>query len=180
MKIYIALLRGINVSGRNIIKMDALKIMFSDLGFENIQTYIQSGNVIFTSNINKSKAEIAKIVSDKINEIFQLQIPTLIIESTELKQYLNQLPFSDYEEKNVYLTFLNQKIKNTDLSKIHERKSETERIKIDQEVIYLDCPNGYGNTKLSNAYFESQLKVLCTTRNLKTCKSLLKISESYK
>lgn len=62
MKTYIALLRGINVSGKNIIKMEALKNMFFDLGFEKVQTYIQSGNVIFTNNQNLSKTDLTELI----------------------------------------------------------------------------------------------------------------------
>lgn len=178
MKIFIALLRGINVSGKNIIKMDALKTMFLNLEFENVQTYIQSGNVIFSTNKNDSHLQLADFISKKIKESFELNVPVLVLEQNELKTILKQLPFTDFDEKNMYFTFLNQTSKITDYSKILEKKSATEKIQISDKVVYLDCTIGYGNTKLSNNFIEKQLNVLCTTRNLKTCKKLLELANT--
>lgn len=178
MKTYIALLRGINVSGKNIIKMTALKEMFANLNFENIQTYIQSGNVIFSTN--ESKDDLAKCISNQIKTTFELVVPVLVIEKDELNKIILQLPFSEFEEKDVYFTFLNEASKVTDISKISEKKSNTEQLLITENVIYLLCPEGYGNTKLSNNFLEKQLKVLCTTRNLKTSRKLLELASIKK
>jgi len=176
MKIFIALLRGINVSGKNIIKMSALKTMFLNLEFENVQTYIQSGNVIFTTDKNDSHLQLADFISDKIKESFELNIPVLILKKDELETILNHIPFTDFDEKNIYFTFLNHTSTITDYSKIFEKKSASEKIQISNKVVYLDCPTSYGNTKLSNNFLEKQLNVLCTTRNLKTCKKLLELA----
>lgn len=179
MKTYIALLRGINVSGKNIIKMEALKNMFFDLGFKKVKTYIQSGNVIFTNGQNLSKTVLSQLITSKIKITFELDIPVLLLENEELRTNIAQLPFSDYEEKNIYLTFLNEYIKNSNLDKILEKRSEGETIHITENVIYLECKNGYGNTKITNAFLEKQLKVLCTTRNLKTSRKLLELSTDF-
>lgn len=179
MKTYIALLRGINVSGKNIIKMEALKKMFFDLGFKKVKTYIQSGNVIFTNGQNLSKTVLSQLITSKIKVTFELDIPVLLLENEELRTNIAQLPFSDYEEKNIYLTFLNEYIKNSNLDKILEKRSEGETIHIIENVIYLECKNGYGNTKITNAFLEKQLKVLCTTRNLKTSRKLLELSTDF-
>lgn len=176
MKTYITLLRGINVSGKNIIKMDALKKVFIDLGLENVQTYIQSGNVIFNTNKKLSKSDLTELISNQIKLNFQLEIPVLLLENEDLDKIVKHLPFSMFDEKNIYLTFLNHKSIETDFTKIYEKKSKNEIIHINENVIYLNCPDGYGNTKISNNFLEKQLKVLCTTRNLKTTKKLLELS----
>lgn len=178
MKTYIALLRGINVSGKNIIKMSALKEMFLNLNFENVQTYIQSGNVIFSTNENNEN--LTKCISDQIKTTFDLVVPVLVFEKDELDKIISQLPFSEYEEKDIYFTFLNEESKTTDFSKISEKKSNSEQLLITKNVVYLLCPEGYGNTKLSNNFLEKQLKVLCTTRNLKTSKKLLELASIKK
>ena len=179
MKTYIALLRGINVSGKNIIKMEALKKLFFDLGFEKVQTYIQSGNVIFTNNQNLSKTDLAQLITSKIKATFELNIPVLILENEELKTNIALLPFFDFEEKNIYLTFLNEYTKVSNFDKILEKKSEGETIIITENVVYLECKNGYGNKKLTNVVLEKQLNVLCTTRNLKTSKKILELSTDF-
>lgn len=111
MKTYIALHRGINISGKYIIKMEALKKLFFDLGFEKVQTYIQSGNVIFINNQDFSKTDLAQLITSKIKETFELDVPVLLLDNEELRTNVALLPFSDYEEKNIYLTFLNEFIK---------------------------------------------------------------------
>lgn len=178
MKTYIALLRGINVSGKNIIKMDSLKEMFTKLNFEKVQTYIQSGNVVFSTN--KTKENLVKSISDEIKLKYELNVPVLVLEKNELDEIISELPFSEFEEKDIYFTFLNEESKITDFSKILEKRSHSELIHISKNVIYLVCPDGYGNTKLSNSFLEKQLKVLCTTRNLKTSKKILELASIKK
>lgn len=176
MKTYIALLRGINVSGKNTIKMDALKEMFLDLGFIEIQTYIQSGNVIFSESKNSSKSDLSKRISNKIKESFSLDVPVLILKNDDLKTIIELLPFSNFEEKNIYITYLSEALKMIDYSKVLEKKSNSEEIHFTTNAIFLNCPNGYGDTKLSNNFLEKQFGIICTTRNLKTSKKILFLS----
>ena len=176
MEIYIALLRGVNVSGKNSLKMVDLKNMLENMSFENIQTYIQSGNIIFSTHESFTKIELAEQISIQIKEHFSLEVPVLILSKSDLEKIINNLPFSDFIEKDIYLTYLKEPSKIVDFETIVSKKSITEEMYFLDEVIYLDCPDGYGNTKLSNVFLEKKLGILCTTRNLKTSKKLLELA----
>ncbi len=183
--IYICLLRGINVSGKNIIKMNDLKILFEELTFQNVVTYIQSGNIVFTSTETNKKI-LEKIIQENIKEKFALNIPVMIMTKDYLAEIFNKNPFSATKNTDfLHFTFLSKKIENidenTDENKNHaniiEKKSENEDIFIAENVVYLHCPDGYGNTKLTNTFLENKLKITATTRNWKTTNEILKIAE---
>jgi len=173
---YIALLRGINVSGKNIIKMDALKTLFYSLDLKNVTTYIQSGNVVFSTVNPIDEIALAEKIQDEIQGVFNLDVTVLIIDSVTFENRVKLLPFSDFDEKNIYFTFLKNTTNVSDFEKIVSKKTETERIVFADKTVYLDCPSGYGKTKLTNTFLEKQLAVFCTTRNLKTCKKLVELS----
>ena len=182
MTTYISILRGINVSGKSIIKMDALRKMFIDTGFENVQTYIQSGNVIFkTKKISASQLE--KKISSEIEKQFGLKVPVLVIELGELKRVVKNNPFANDKSKDTdffHVTFLSEKPAKENMDKIFAANFlPNEFIAIDK-TIYLYCPNGYGNTKINNNFFENKLKLTATTRNWKTVNELVRIAEGEK
>ena len=99
MEKYIALLRGINVSGQKKIKMSDLKILFEELSFTNVQTYIQSGNVLFTSNMNNKKAILNKI-EKKITNRFGYKVEVILKTPDELKRAIKSNPFLKDKKKN--------------------------------------------------------------------------------
>ncbi|MFN8577065.1 MAG: DUF1697 domain-containing protein [Candidatus Sericytochromatia bacterium] len=174
---YILLLRGINVSGKNLIKMDSLKIIFNDLGFENVKTYLQSGNVIFSSKLNDIR-EIEKLIKSQIEKKLGLNVPVIVLTIKDLKSYIdNNSLIKNRDEKSLYFTFLSDKAINYNEEIIKNKITQNEEIEIREKVIYLYCPNGYGNTKLTNNFLEKNLKVIATTRNFKTTIELLKIAE---
>ena len=174
MQTYICLLRGINVSGKNLIKMDALKLLFLNLGYENVVTYIQSGNVVFTSK-STDVLKIQSEIHEKINEYFELNIPILIISKQELETVLANNIFVNNRSEDttkLHVTFLSQMPLAIDIAQIVTVNYEEDEFIIVEKTIYLFCPNGYGNTKLTNTFFEKKLKVSCTTRNWKTVNEL--------
>jgi uncharacterized protein (DUF1697 family) len=176
--IYISILRGINVSAKNIIKMDALRKAYENAGFSNVQSYIQSGNIIFKNNSGQTK-ELAQKINQLIQENFELDIPVLVLSVRELKHIIENNPFAQQEEKDptfFHVTFLSEKSKLHTYSEIEAKKSEDEEISFSDDAIYLYCPNGYGKTKLTNNFIESKLKVTATTRNWKTVNELMRIS----
>ena len=178
MNTFIAILRGINVSGKRIIKMDALKQLFTDLNFKNIQTYIQSGNVIFKSS-DSDVLEIKKRIENGILNAFSLEVPVIIITSDELESVVSENPFTEDETKNsnfLHVTFLSEKPKEEYVIQLNGMNFPEEEFQIKNNAIYLYCPNGYGNSKLTNTFFEKKLKTTATTRNWKTTKELLNIA----
>jgi len=178
MKTYISILRGINVSGKNLIKMDALKAMYSGLGFLNITTYIQSGNVVFQSE-HTDAAVIGQLISDGILNRFELNVPVLIRENAELKAILSDNPFLNGGGEDIsklHITFLSELPEESRVQSIINGSYNPDEFLINGKTVYLSCPNGYGNTKLSNGFFESKLKVTATTRNLRTIFELERIA----
>ncbi|GGE90699.1 Uncharacterized conserved protein, DUF1697 family [Chishuiella changwenlii] len=178
MDIYIAILRGINVSGKNCIKMIDLKNLFEFLDFNHITTYIQSGNVIFTSEI-KNKNQIRELISIQIEKTFSLKVPVLVLRIDDLREIISQNPFStDKETSFIHFTFFNNQPDMQNIEIIEDKKAIGEEISITNKVAYVYCPDGYGKTKLNNNFLENKLKTVATTRNYKTTNELLKIAES--
>ena len=179
MKTYIAILRGINVSGKNKIKMDALKSSFSELGFEKVQTYIQSGNVVFRYQETDS-ANLAERISKQIKDDFGFDVPVLVLGAEQLSNIIKNNPFAGDENKEaqfLHVTFLKENPVNVNEEKIKTYVNDGEEFVISDGAIYLFCPHGYGKTKLNNNFFESQLKVSATTRNWKTTLKLLEMAK---
>jgi len=182
MTTYISILRGINVSGQKMIKMDSLKEMYEDLHFTNIQTYIQSGNVIF-QDIQSEQIDYGQRISNELMRKFGFEIPVIVLDTVELKGIIERNPFTSDETKDIshlHVTFLSSKPERTDNTQIYQKKASEEEFAITENAVYLYCPNGYGRTKLTNTFFENKLKVGATTRNWKTTLALLRIAEKHK
>jgi uncharacterized protein (DUF1697 family) len=177
---YIAILRGINVSGKRIIKMDALKEMLTELNFENVRTYIQSGNIVFEAKkINSNQLE--KILSEEMKKQFGFDVPVIVLDIDELKSIITKNPFINNKKNDsahLYITFLNEEPVKAIAAKIPVTDYLPDEFSVFGKAVYLHCPNGYGNTKLNNTFFENKLKVSATTRNWKTTCQLLKIAET--
>jgi len=182
MQTYISILRGINVSGQKKIQMTDLKALYENLKFKNVSTYIQSGNVIFKRK-RQSDEVLAKKIQNAIYEKYSFEVPVIIRNVEELKNTIATNPFlkeKNINEEKLHITFLE---KLPDKAKVHIIKnidySPDKFIIIDKEI-FLYCPNGYGITKLSNNFFENNLKVTATTRNWKTVNKLVEIADDLK
>jgi uncharacterized protein (DUF1697 family) len=170
----LAMLRGINVSGQKKVPMAELRAMFDELKYKNVQTYIQSGNVVF-DGAGKTEAHSKKI-SKKIMETFGFEVPVVVLQKEELEAAVEKNPFlkeKGTEIERLFLTFLETEAEKEYLEKIKLPEKTTDRFVISGKVVYLYCPGGYGETKLSNNFFENKLKVKATTRNWRTCNILL-------
>jgi uncharacterized protein (DUF1697 family) len=174
---YVAILRGINVSGKNLIKMDALRISMEEFGFQSISTYIQSGNICFESKSN-APFEIASKIKGGIKDNFSLNVPVLVFKEEEFDEIVNGNPFvkqSNFDTKFMHITFLESEIDSNLIPHLEDKCSESEQLFCQGKAVYLYLPTGYGTTKLSNNFIEKKLKNLATTRNWNTCLELQKI-----
>jgi uncharacterized protein (DUF1697 family) len=159
--------------------MTALKQLYEDLGLMNIQTYIQSGNVVFLANPS-DRYDLGLAISRKIKENFGFEVPAFVLEMADLRDIIENNPYSKDQKKkmlHLHVTFLPSKYEVLDVALIDQRKLPGEEYTLAEKVIYLYCPNGYGKTKLNNTFFEKTLKVNATTRNWQTVTELLKIAE---
>jgi len=179
MTTYISLLRGINVSGQKLLKMDALRKLYENLGFSNIKTYVQSGNVIFTSK-KADLTELAQTITQQIEKDFGFEVPVIVLTIDDLKHIIDNNPFLAQNDKDTsyfHVTFLSSKPQKKDFKAIEEKKLNGEEISFTDNAIYLYSPNAYGKTKLTNSFLEKKLEVSATTRNWKTTNALLKIAQ---
>jgi uncharacterized protein (DUF1697 family) len=179
MTTYIAILRGINVSGNRPIKMDALKVLCAKEGLTNTQTYIQSGNLVFQHE-KKDPTEIETKLSSAIQKTFGFDVPVIVRDMTSWGKLISSNPFSvdpAKDEAFFHVTFLSGKPAAADLLKINTLVFKDDVFKIVGKEVFLYCPKGYGITKLNNGFFENKLKLQATTRNWKTVKQLWTMAE---
>lgn len=167
---YISLLRGINVGGKNKIRMAELRTMYKNLGFKEVESYIQSGNLKFESAETNANALSAKIKKN-IKKEFGYDVSVLTITCQQIHQIAKGNPFLEEEGNNIkflHVTLLDQKPEEQLLESISSFQSGNDKFIIEEDIIYIFTPEGYGKTKLSNTFFERKLKVSATTRNWKT------------
>jgi uncharacterized protein (DUF1697 family) len=177
MKTYIALLRGINVSGHKIIKMELLRKMFEKMGFENVKTYIQSGNVVFQSN-EKDISKLEELIRKEIEKEFGFDVHIKILISEELKSALDENPFlkdDSLDIKQHYFAFLGQNPSEENWEILKNLELNGELTELGNKVVFIHYPNGAGQSKLSNNLIENKLKVKSTMRNLNTSRKLLEM-----
>ncbi|WP_338237807.1 DUF1697 domain-containing protein [Persicobacter diffluens] len=172
-KSYIAILRGINVSGKNIIPMAELRRLLAKLGLKNCATYIQSGNVLFDSTLDAKTLE--SLIAREIAKVFGYDVPCQVFAKEDWKMMVQANPYlgnAAYETSFFHLTFLADLPEEQLFQSIGEYNHDLDEFKKIGRVIYLYCPGGYGRTKLNNSFWEKKLGVSCTTRNWKTVQRL--------
>jgi uncharacterized protein (DUF1697 family) len=177
MTTYIAMLRGINVSGHKIIKMERLRVAFEDMGFANVKTYVQSGNVVFATA--EPPAGLAAKIERTILNGFGFDVPVLTKSSKELQEIVKRNPFvkdATIDPAKLHVTFLSDDPPRNALELLQPLAVGAEQVRLVSRAVYLYCPNGYGNTKLNNTAIEKKLSCRATTRNWATTNKLLKMA----
>jgi len=172
---YIALLRGINVSGQKKIKMADLRSHLSDLGLSGVQTYIQSGNITFKSPAMPEE-DLAATIRKKIMKAYGFEVPTLVISAATFQKIAAANPFTEAagtDPARMLITFL-EKVPGAEATGVFAQMNfPNEHFQLIGKAVYLYCPNGYGRAKLNNNFIERKLNVPATTRNWKTVLKLL-------
>ena len=178
MEKYIALLRGINVSGQKKIKMAEFRELLTENGMQNVQTYIQSGNILFDHKATEPN-NLANWIHEIILEKYGFEVPTLVLTPGDLKKAISGNPFQhdpEKDNKRFYFTFLKD-VPDPDLvAKLLESDYSPEEIVIDDRVIHFYSPDSYGRAKMNNNFLERKLKVQATTRNWRSVHVLLEMS----
>lgn len=171
MTTFIALLRGINVIGNNKLPMKELSALLTGVGLRDVQTYIQSGNVVFRYDL-KNKATLAAKISETIKAQHGFAPQVLLLEAAELKKAMagNPYPEAEAQPKSLHLFFLDEVPRHPDLKAMDTIKTGSERYQLECKVFYLNTPEGFGPSKLA-ARAEKLLGVAATARNWNTvCK----------
>jgi len=178
MPTYISMLRGINVGGQKPMKMDRVRELFAALGFEQVRTYVQSGNVVFKAT-KRSPADLSRKIEERILSEFGFSVPVISKTAEEIGSAIQNNPF--LREKGIdlaklHVTFLSQAPSGTALQKLDALGPEPDRFHARGKEIYLFCPNGYSSSRLTNNVLEKLLSVRATTRNWNTVNQLYRIA----
>ena len=178
MTIYIALLRGINVGGKNKLPMKDLSALIADLGGQQIKTYIQSGNAVFRHQTSNS-IELSRELEADIRKTHEFEPRVLLLSMSELAKAVarNPFPAAEADPKTLHLYFLAAIPQHPDIESLEVIKGDRETFQLDQTIFYLHAPNGIGRSKLA-AKAEKLLGVTATARNWRTVSKLMRLAES--
>jgi len=176
MTAFVSLFRGINVGGR-VVKMDELKALHEALGLKNVLTYIQSGNVVFSSD-EADPAQLQRQIENSFQQKFGFRSAVIVRSSTELQAIIEKNPFQgqpDKESKWVVVTFLAARPDDAAQEALRTAYLGPEQIFIIGQEMYIYYPDGIGRSKLSNSLIEKKLKTSGTARNWNTVLQLQKM-----
>ena len=174
---YLALLRGINVSGHNMIKMDTLKKMLENMGFQNVETYIQSGNVFFESE-EENAASIGFKIKQEISKVFGYDVPVIMVCKTDLELCFKNNPYLKEKEcdiKKLYVAFISKELSPLAINDLKISNFKPDEASINSNRIYIKYAIGAGKTNLDQKYIEKKLSVVATMRNWNTITKLLEM-----
>jgi uncharacterized protein (DUF1697 family) len=173
---YISLLRAVNLAGHNRIKMSALQAALEGLGFKQVKTYLQSGNVVF--HLLKPSANLCETIEERIRSHFDLSISVISRTDEELGNAIQKNPFlkeSGVDSSKLHVTFL-ASVPTAAEEKLDRLRAGPDRYRYRGREVYLYCPQGYGRTKLSNLTIEKALAVRGTTRSWRTVNQLYQMA----
>ena len=158
--------------------MVEVRKMMTNIGFKDVRTYIQSGNIIFGSELNSTK-EMEGLIHTAIKNTFGFDVPVLVKSTAEIRDILANNPYNntdDLAQNRVYFVLF-QDTPDPKLVRIFEgTEYPNERFTVSEDCVYLCCENGYGKAKLSNNLIERKLKVKATARNYRTMNKLLELA----
>ncbi|WP_319530786.1 DUF1697 domain-containing protein [uncultured Cohaesibacter sp.] len=176
METWIALLRGINVGGKNSLPMQDLRSLLEGLGYQDVKTYIQSGNVVFRSGETSADA-LSIAIRDAISERFGFAPHIIVLPLEALKTALTDDPYgaSAEDKRHVHFFFLAEGAKAADIAKLQALSAASEAFTLTPSVFYLHAPDGIGRSKLA-AQAETCLGVATTARNLKSVEAILALA----
>jgi uncharacterized protein (DUF1697 family) len=177
---FIALARGLNVGGKNRLKMARLVALFEDEGALSVRTYVQSGNVGFSLPGRGSEAG-AQALADRVTSALQksegIGVPFVVRPQALFQAAIDQHPFAQEEsdERFVSIGFLAKKAGMKEIAQLDPEKSPGDRFQIQGTLVYLHTPSGMGKSKLTSDFFDRGLSNLITVRNLRTVKALAEL-----
>lgn len=184
MTIYIVLLRGINVGGKNIIKMADLKSTFENIGLSSVKTYIQTGNVLFESKVEEEP--LRKKIEQEIEKVFGFLVTVILRTAGEIEWIIRNCPFSEEEVseaeasskvESLYVSLLTHVPAQEKIQNLNSYISEGDKYQIEGREVFLLFNNSIRNSKLANNL--KKLDVPGTVRNFKTMKKLNELAKGY-
>jgi uncharacterized protein (DUF1697 family) len=173
----IALLRGVNVGGNNMVAMAALRELMQDLGYEDVRTHLQSGNAVFTAGTPPAQA--AREIEDQLAERLGLRVAVLGRTRDELAEVVDGNPLGEAtsEPARLLVNFLSREPDRELLGELDPADFEPEVFGARPREIYVWCPDGVRATRLSYSFWEKRLGVTATARNWNTVTKLLTLAD---
>ncbi len=173
---YLALLRGINLGGKNMVPMRELSKLCEEAGCTNVRTYIQSGNVLFTATPEVAR-ELPAGLATRILARFSLHVPVVIRTAAELRAVHRENPFlaQGADAQTLHVMFLADRPEPGRVAALDPDRSSPDAFIVSGREIYLWLPNGVARSKLTNAYFDAKLDTTSTSRNWRTVTKLLEM-----
>jgi len=170
---YAALLRAVNVSGQNRLDMASLRDRLAGLGLDDVETYLQSGNAVFTAS-GSSASALADVIRAELRRGLRLDVVVLVRSAAHLQRTATSNPFlrGRRDPKSLHVTFLAEPPTRGAVRALEARPATGDEFRVAGRDVFLACPGGYGRTKLTNALFERVLGVAATTRNWATVLAL--------
>ena len=179
MTTHLALLRGINVSGHNMMKMDALQKMLENIGFTKVKTYIQTGNVFVTTE-EENPAAVGFKIKQEIFKTFGHDVPVVVINKEDLTSCLSNNLFlkeKEVDTKKLYVAFTSMELHKDRIHDLKMSAVKPDEVQIDKNRIYIKYSVSAGKTRLDQKYIEKRLNLIATIRNWNTVNQLLKMYE---
>lgn len=174
---HLVLLRGINVSGHNMMKMDVLKKALENIGFLNVQTYIQSGNV-FVDTDEENAPSVGFKIKQEIFKTFGHEVPTVVIGKADLEACFKNNQFlkePEADTKKLYVAFISKELADGSINDLKMSMVKPDAAQIDGSRIFIKYAVGAGKTKFDQKYIEKKLSVTATIRNWNTVAKLLEM-----
>jgi uncharacterized protein (DUF1697 family) len=172
---HVALLRGINVGGKNLLPMKELAGIFATAGCTDVMTYIQSGNVVFCAEDKIAKG-LGEAITKQVEKQFGLKVPVVLRSTAEMRAVIRGNPFlkAGAAEEMMHVSFLADRLSADLVAGLDAARSAPDEFVVVGRDIYMKLVTGGAKTKLTNAYFDSKLKTVSTMRNWRT---VLKLAE---
>lgn len=173
---YAALFRGINVGGHNKIKMDELRKMFESLGFENVKSYIASGNIAFDTKKTKDSSLTRKL-EEAVTKKFSLEIDIVIRTTAEIESAIKQNPFEKEhtDDTKLFLVFLKELLPKEKADLLLSNNNEKEKFHVNGRDIFALSKKGFINSILAKKYIDNKLKTPSTARNWRTVNKIAEL-----
>lgn len=173
---HVALLRGINVGGKHRVPMAALRELFIAAGASEVETYIQSGNVVYSAT-SKLARTLPEKVRNAITETFEFDVPIVSRSAAELREAASEHPFADRvaDEKLLMVAFLDRKPGAGKIAALDPNRSPGDLMEVRGQHVYLAFPNGSGRSKLDANWLDRSLDAVGTWRNWRTVQALLEL-----
>ena len=175
---YVALLRGVNVGGRNKLPMAELRDLFASAGCAAVRTYIQSGNAVFEATQDLAEA-VPEIVTVAIRRRFGYESAVVLRSGEELRQVATSNPFdTSGDPRFLHVAFLKDTPNAEAVSRLDPERPPPDEFVVRGRNVYLHYPNGVARSKLTNEYLAVQLQTVSTMRNWRTVLRLLEIVDT--